>query len=115
MAIRITSRKGGFRRCKVEHPATPTVYPDDRFTPQELAALKAEPMLIVEEITDGPAGGGDPLEAMTKAELKEYAKANNLDIPASAKTNPDIIAAIKAAEAAKVAGAGQGDDAGTGA
>jgi len=48
--IRITSRKDGFRRCKVAHPAKPTEYPDEKFSKQDLARLKAEPMLIVEEM-----------------------------------------------------------------
>lgn len=50
--IRITSKQTGFRRCGVAHPAEPTDYPDDRFTMGELEALKAEPMLVVEEIAE---------------------------------------------------------------
>lgn len=50
--IRITSKQAGFRRCGVAHPAEPTDHPDDRFTAKELAALKAEPMLVVEEIAE---------------------------------------------------------------
>jgi len=58
--IRITAKKDGFRRCGVAHPARPTEYPDDRFTKKELAVLKAEPMLVVEELPDEAkkAGGG---------------------------------------------------------
>lgn len=37
-------------------------YPDGRFTPQELAALKAEPMLVIEEIPDA----GEPKPATRK-------------------------------------------------
>ncbi|MBE2888951.1 HI1506-related protein [Geobacter anodireducens] len=50
--IRITSKQAGFRRCGVAHPAEPTDYPDDRFTAKDLAVLKAEPMLVVEEIAE---------------------------------------------------------------
>lgn len=52
--IRITSRVPGFRRAGIEHPGHPIVYPKDRFTPEQLRALKKEPMLIVEEL-DTPA------------------------------------------------------------
>lgn len=48
--IRITAKKDGFRRAGMSHAGTRD-YPDGRFTPEELAALKAEPMLAVEEIT----------------------------------------------------------------
>lgn len=52
MAIRITSKKDGFRRAGMEHSSTPKEYPNDRFTPEQLAALKAESMLVVEELAD---------------------------------------------------------------
>jgi hypothetical protein len=52
MTIRITAKKDGFRRCGVAHPSTATVYPSDRFGKKELDILKAEPMLVVEEIAD---------------------------------------------------------------
>lgn len=55
MAIKIISKRAGFRRCGIEHPDTPVIYPNDRFTPEQLKQLKAEPMLIVEEIPDEPA------------------------------------------------------------
>jgi hypothetical protein len=54
MAIRITSKKNGFRRCGIAHPDQPTLYPDDAFTPGQLQALKAEPMLIVDTGVSGP-------------------------------------------------------------
>lgn len=52
--IRITAKAAGFRRCGVAHPAIATDYPDNRFTAKELAALKAEPMLVVEELAEEP-------------------------------------------------------------
>lgn len=52
MPIRITSKKDGFWRCGVQHFTTPTVYPDDRFTPDQLEQLKADPMLIVDIIPE---------------------------------------------------------------
>ena len=53
--IRITSKRDGFRRAGIAHPATPTDYANEVFTKQQLAQLKAEPMLVVEEIEDKPA------------------------------------------------------------
>ena len=48
--IRIRSKRHNFRRCGMPHPKGPAEYPDDRFSKKELAVLKAEPMLTVEEI-----------------------------------------------------------------
>lgn len=45
--VRIASKRDGFRRLGIAHPAAPTEYPDDRFSLAELALLKAEPMLVV--------------------------------------------------------------------
>ena len=53
--IRITSKVEGFRRAGIAHPASPTDYANDAFTKQQLAQLKAEPMLVVEELDDKPA------------------------------------------------------------
>ncbi len=52
--IRITAKRESFRRAGIAHPATPTDYANDFFTKQQLAQLKAEPMLVVEEIDDKP-------------------------------------------------------------
>lgn len=51
MAIQILCKQPGFRRCGVAHPAQ-AVYPDGHFSPAQMAALKAEPMLVVTEIAD---------------------------------------------------------------
>ena len=48
MPIKIRSKRAGFRRCGVAHPAEWTEYPDDRFSAEEMARLQAEPMLQVE-------------------------------------------------------------------
>lgn len=49
MAILITAKRDGFRRLGIAHSAQGTAYPDDHFTPAQLAVLKAEPMLVVVE------------------------------------------------------------------
>lgn len=50
--IRITAKKEGFRRAGIAHPTTPTEYADDAFTVEQLAALRKEPMLVVETLPD---------------------------------------------------------------
>jgi len=67
-AVRITARRGGFRRCGVAHPARPVEYPDGRFDEAGIARLEAEPMLAVERLPAlpavakpaGSAGSADP-------------------------------------------------------
>ena len=46
--IRITAKRDGFRRMGLAHPGTPTDYPADRFTAEQLTQLQADPMLVVE-------------------------------------------------------------------
>lgn len=113
MPLRITSKRAGFRRAGTAHPAATTVYPDGRFTPEQVEALKAEPMLIVEEI---PAEATDPadLSSLTKAQLLALAEQLKVEIPDGAK-KIDILALLlahKPAESDGQAGAGakpQGD------
>ena len=50
--IRIKSKRAGFRRCGVAHPADWTEYPDDRFGKEEMKVLQAEPMLSVETVSE---------------------------------------------------------------
>ena len=54
--IRITSKTPNFRRCGISHSLTPTEYPDDRFSKEEIERLKAEPMLVVEHINEKKGG-----------------------------------------------------------
>jgi hypothetical protein len=56
--IRITARRDGFRRAGIAHSARPVEYPLSRFSDAELAALEAEPMLVVErvDLTHNPEG-----------------------------------------------------------
>ncbi|EGO2818988.1 hypothetical protein ITU92_003131 [Salmonella enterica] len=55
--IFITSKREGFARCGVRFSETTTSYPDDRFTPEQLADLEAEPMLIVSREGTGMTAG----------------------------------------------------------
>lgn len=51
-SVRITSTKAGFRRAGIAHPAEAVDYPAGTFTEEQLAQLKAEPALIVEETAE---------------------------------------------------------------
>lgn len=56
--IRISAKRDGFRRAGISHAGT-REYADGRFSSEELAALKAEPLLVVEEIVE-PRGTKAP-------------------------------------------------------
>ncbi|EBP4586582.1 hypothetical protein VH79_26190 [Salmonella enterica] len=54
--IYITAKREGFARCGVRFSETTTAYEESRFTPEQLADLEAEPMLIVtRELNAGTA------------------------------------------------------------
>ncbi|EAO6530547.1 hypothetical protein G0R83_000789 [Salmonella enterica] len=55
--IFITAKREGFARCGVRFSETTTSYPDDRFMPEQLADLEAEPMLIVSREGAGMTAG----------------------------------------------------------
>ena len=50
----ITSRSLGFRRAGVVHPVDPTLRRSADFSQDDIAALLSEPMLIVEDLREGP-------------------------------------------------------------
>ena len=92
--IRIQSKKDGFRRCGMAHPKGPVDYPEDRFTAEELAILKAEPMLTVtvEAERDIKTSNDTVLEAFrlglagkTVEELKASLTAAGIAVPSGAK------------------------------
>jgi hypothetical protein len=71
MPVIITSRKDGFRRAGLAHPAQAVTHPDGRFTPGQIEALRAERMLVVQVIPAAPEEpeGKNPAD-MTVVELK---------------------------------------------
>ena len=52
--IRITAKRNGFRRAGMAHYGTQE-YPDGFFDAETLASLKAEAMLVVEEVKETAA------------------------------------------------------------
>ena len=89
--IRIRSKQHNFRRCGIPHPKDPVEYPDGRFSAAELKILKAEPMLIVEEVAEikGTVKESAPPSAGPIEETVEEAKAEGapdvVEKPAPAK------------------------------
>lgn len=51
-ALKIYSKREGFRRCGMAHPVGPVIHPDGTFTPEQVERLKKEPMLIVMEVEE---------------------------------------------------------------
>ena len=68
--IRITAKRDGFRRAGMAHDGTKD-WPDGTFAPEQLAALKAEPMLVVEEIREGRTPEKQPGKAKAEPEGAE--------------------------------------------
>lgn len=99
MTIRITSKRAGFRRSGIAHPAVATDYPDERFSAEELERLQAEPMLVVEVIDGkGKPAGSEATAAPGAAAAK----------PEPIKAKPVKAAPAKVAKAAKVTKAASG-------
>ncbi len=71
--IRIKSKKDGFRRCGIAHPKEAVQYPNERFSAEELAILKAEPMLIVEIVSQKKEKAAD-IDASPATEADETGK-----------------------------------------
>lgn len=59
--LRITAKIAGFRRCGIAHTDTPTDYPEGSFTPEEIARLEAEPMLVVQRLAAPEADADEPV------------------------------------------------------
>ena len=65
-AVRIQARRAaGHRRCGRRHPAAPVLHPAGTFTAAEIAALLADPVLIVEALdaADAPDASAPSADA----------------------------------------------------
>ena len=80
--IRIMSKRDGFRRCGAVHNKAAAEYDDGHWSDAELAILRTEPMLSVEQVTA-------PL--MTVAELTKALGEMLIEIPAGAR-KADLLA-----------------------
>lgn len=91
--IIIKSKKAGFRRCGLSHPAAAVSYPDDQFTAAQLAVLKAEPMLLVEIVQEKADDSG--IEAMTVEKLKEAILALQPEMDLKGIKKADLVEILK--------------------
>lgn len=57
--IEITAKRDGFYRGGMRHPSAPTVHPADAFSAEQLAAIRAEPMLMVRDLSPDQNEHGD--------------------------------------------------------
>jgi hypothetical protein len=91
--IRIKSKQKNFRRCGIPHDDRLVEYPDNRFTPEQLAILKAEPMLIVEVVQTKAVG--DDIAVMTVAQITaEIARYQPIE-PLKGVKKADLIEILK--------------------
>jgi hypothetical protein len=51
--LQIVAKRNGFRRAGIAHPDTAVLHRFDKFTKEQIEALKNEPQLVVME-TEGP-------------------------------------------------------------
>lgn len=96
--IKITSKQDGFRRCGVAHPSGPTEYPAGTFTQAQLAALQAEPMLVVEIVEEPGGGQGGEQKTLNVAQTVELVTAattiEELNKLAEGETRKGVLDAI---------------------
>lgn len=96
MPVIITAKVSGFRRCGQDHPNCPVKYEDGTFTDEQLATLKAEPMLVVQELTestnDQKSGGAkQALESMNKRCIVAYLTERGVSFNPEAE-RPELLA-----------------------
>jgi hypothetical protein len=96
--IIITSKKDGFRRCGVAHPAGPTEYQDGTFSPDQIKELQSEPMLMVVEEAPSEAelSGKTPSASDTIALVKAAATIEELGKLAEGEKRKTVLDAIAA-------------------
>ncbi len=94
----ITSKKEGFRRCGVAHPAKQTEHPDGAFTQEQIKALREEPMLMVLEAEEAKAElTNKPVPAQDMISLVKQAKTvGALENFAAGETRKTVLDAIEA-------------------
>lgn len=93
----ITSKKAGFRRCGVAHPAESTEYPDGFFTPEQIEELHKEPMLVVKEGEEEASElSNKSVPARQLVALVKQATVEDLEKLAEGETRKQVLEAIDA-------------------
>ncbi|WP_413178382.1 HI1506-related protein [Escherichia coli] len=104
--IEITARREGFRRCGVAHSATTKAWPVDAFTPEQLAVLKADPMLIVVE-RDKASGQNDTAQSDELAAQLDAERQKVSELTAQLEEERQKVSELTAALKAENAESGQ--------
>ena len=89
MSVQITAKKDGFRRAGVAHPAVMTEYADGTFTDEQLAQLKAEPMLTVKVIKATKKDNG----SKDAAAVEQPTEAKAEPVTETASAGPEAVSA----------------------
>ncbi|WP_064116765.1 HI1506-related protein [Pseudomonas fluorescens] len=92
MTIVISAKRDGFRRCGIAHPSTPTSYPDDFFTEEQLDALDKEPQLVLAYAADGfDLVQEPPHEPLSQVALPQAPNALEAIEPQALETNATAV------------------------
>ena len=93
--IIITSKKDGFRRAGIAHPAQTTEYPDGFFSEAQLELLRQEPLLYVLEGDEVQAELSDkPVPARELIQIIKGASLDDLDKLAEGEDRKSVLDAI---------------------
>lgn len=92
MAIIITAKRHGFRRCGIAHSSEPTPYRDDRFTATQLKALINDPQLVVSYVDVDLDDEGDLLNGLaSNPSFKKAPLTNEGALSSLGQTNPTAV------------------------
>jgi|GEM_PF-1872317 len=89
--IRIRAKVAGFRRSGIAHPAEWTEYAENAFTPDQMKALREEPMLqvqVVKELAGKPEHEEKPDGLVPLPGMGEMAGVTGSSVPISASSAP---------------------------
>ena len=93
--IIITSRKDGFRRAGLAHPAAATEYPDGFFSQEQLEMLRTEPMLQVLEAVEAEGELSEkPVPARDLIAIIKNGSLDDLDKLAEGEARKSVLDAI---------------------
>ncbi|WP_448646786.1 HI1506-related protein [Pseudomonas mohnii] len=108
MAIVITSKHDGFRRCGIAHSSTAARYPDDFFSEAQLRALSKEPQLILayeEDEFDQVQDRRD--ESLQEVDVSKAPDAAQNTQPQAIETNATALGDAVVQPVASVVGSGE--------
>ena len=112
-ALRIAAKRDGFRRAGIAHPAVATDHPAGRFTPDQVEALRADPMLVVELVAEETQAATGAVYTPASDGAANAVPANGVYAPAPGGDVETAPADAVKADASPTAGDHGGEVAGT--